>query len=131
MPVLDTSVVFAAADPRDALHSKALKFLTKLGRRYVLATFALIEFDIVLKSRGFSHNERMEKFALLIRDFPAAAKSVHRITPTTLYLAALHGRDFGLEYFDAGVAAEAVEHDGAVISADKAFDIIPSLRRSW
>lgn len=131
MPILDTNVLFAAADPEDPSHRKALNHLTQLGRRNFLATFALIEFDIVLKSRGFSYDQRMEKYTLLLRDFPAAAESVHTISSTTLYLAALHERDFGLEYFDAGVAAEAIEHDGAVISADKSFDNIPSLKRSW
>ncbi len=131
MPVLDTVVLFAAADPEDAFHEKALEHLAKLGTRYVLATSALIEFDIVLKSRGFDYNERMEKFALLIRDFPAAAEAVHRITPATLYLAALHERDFDLDYFDACVAAEAWEHDGIVVSTDESFDVIPDLKRMW
>lgn len=131
MPVLDTAVIFAAADPEDPSHTKALKHLAKLGPKRLLATFALIEFDIVLKSRGYTDENRMEKLALLLRDFPASATSIHPITPATLYAAALNERSFRVDYFDAAVAAEAMEHDGKVVSTDRAFDVIPGLKRIW
>jgi len=39
--------------------------------------------------------------------------------------------EYKLDYFDAGVAAEALQHDGIVISTDKAFDKIPYIKRKW
>jgi len=35
----------------------------------------------------------------------------------------------GLDYFDSLVAAEALEHDGAVVSSDRKFDRVPGLKR--
>ncbi len=36
-----------------------------------------------------------------------------------------------VDYFDAGVAAEAKTLDGAVVSTDRVFDKIAGLRRLW
>ncbi|KPV65422.1 MAG: hypothetical protein AOA65_0163 [Candidatus Bathyarchaeota archaeon BA1] len=36
-----------------------------------------------------------------------------------------------LDYFDAGVAAEALQLDGIVISTDEAFDKVSHIKRSW
>lgn len=36
---------------------------------------------------------------------------------------------FELDYFDALLASEALEHDGEVVSSDRQFDKIPGLRR--
>ena len=49
----------------------AKKHLRLVGEQEVyLGAFALFEFDITLKSRGFTFEERMEKYALLLRDYP-------------------------------------------------------------
>jgi predicted nucleic acid-binding protein len=129
MPILDTVVLFAAADPSDRLHEDGVRHLRKVGGRLLVGTFALMEFDVVLKSRGLSGSERMKEMALLMKDFPDVASSVHPISPSTLYLAALNEREFGLDYFDSLMAAEAGQHDGAMVSSDRAFDTVPNLKR--
>lgn len=129
MPIIDTVVLFAAADRSDRVHLKATAQLRKLGRGLLLGTFALMEFDVVLKSRGFSGKERRDEMTLLTIDFPRVATSVHPITPRTLYLGSLYEERFGLDYFDSLLAAEASEHDGAMVSTDREFDRIPGLRR--
>ncbi len=71
MPVLDTVVLFATADSNDKHHERAKKHLHLIGEPEVyLGAFALFEFDITLKSRGFTSEQRMEKYALLLRDHP-------------------------------------------------------------
>jgi predicted nucleic acid-binding protein len=129
MPILDTVVLFAAADPLDKFHRDGVRQLRKVGGGTQIGTSALMEFDIVLKSRGLSASDRMKEMALLMKDYPNVAFSVHRISPSTLYLAALHEREFGLDYFDALIAAEAAEQDGEVVSSDRAFDSVPNLKR--
>ena len=94
-----------------------------------LGTFALMEFDVVLKSRGFSAKERREEMTLLTIDFPRVSTSMHPISPKTFYLASLYEEQFGLDYFDSLLAAEASEHDGAIVSTDREFERIPGLRR--
>jgi predicted nucleic acid-binding protein len=129
MPILDTVVLFAAADPLDKYHEDGVRHLRKVGGKVLVATCALMEFDIVLKSRGLSASHRMKEMALLLKDYPDVASSVHPVSPATVYLAALHEREFSLDYFDALMAAEAAEHDGEMVSSDRAFDVVPNLKR--
>ena len=130
MPVLDTVVLFAASDEDSGLHNRALGYLEQLEEKNMfIACFALLEFDIVLKSRGFTFEERMERHALLLRDFPKVGEKVLSLNPSTLYLTAKLEKELGLEYFDAGVAAEALQHDGIVVSTDAMFDRVSALTR--
>lgn len=129
MPILDTVVLFAAADSSDRLHESAIEQLRMLGGAQLMGTFALLEFDVVLKSNGFSTKMRMEEVAMLLRDFPLVADATHCASPGTLYRAILCEQEFDLGYFDALLAAEALEHDGKIVSSDRAFDRIPGLRR--
>jgi predicted nucleic acid-binding protein len=124
--------LFAAADSADPQHSKATRHLAELQRpAFLVAGFAMLEFDVVLKSRGLTYDQRMEKHALLLRDFPVASSRIGLVTPQVLYLTARLEKDSQLEYFDAGVAAEALQSDGTVISTDRAFDGVAGLRRVW
>ena len=60
MPVLDTIVLFGAADPRVAHHKKAIDYLARLTEPgYYIAGLAMFEFDVVMKSRSLSFRERM------------------------------------------------------------------------
>ena len=59
MPVLDTIVLFGGMDPRGPSHSVSVRYLRLLENpEYYLAGFAILEYDIVLKSRGFSPRQR-------------------------------------------------------------------------
>ncbi len=97
----------------------------------MISVFALIEFDVVLRSRGLSAQERSEKHALLLFSYPLAAERVTRPSPSTFVLAARLEEDYNLDYFDSLVAADAMMHDGVIISTDVEMDRIPNLRRVW
>ena len=130
MPVLDTVVLFAALSEADPRHKRAVYYMEKLGEEgYYVSAMALVEFDIVLKSRGFSYEERMDIFALLAADYPHA--KISPLSPITFYLAAKIEEEHGLDYFDACVAAEALLLDGVVVSTDEAFDRVAGLKRIW
>ena len=132
MPVLDTVVLFGAADSKDPVHEKSARYMARLAEPdYYLASLALVEFDIVMKSRGLSHRERMLRHALLARDYPASNTKVRTLSPTTLYLAAKIGDEQAIDYFDAGVAAEAKALDGVIVSTDRVFDKLRGLKRLW
>lgn len=132
MPVLDTVVIFGAADSNDRHHDRAKRHLQRIANSEVyLGTFALLEFDIVMKSRGLSFQERMEKHASLLRDYPELSEKMVGVSPATLYLASRLEGEAELEYFDAGVAAEALQLDGTVVSTDRAFDRVEGLKRIW
>ncbi|OLE91974.1 MAG: hypothetical protein AUF79_01190 [Crenarchaeota archaeon 13_1_20CM_2_51_8] len=132
MPVLDTVVLFGTADPKDSAHERSKRFLARLEEPdYYLAGFAMLEFDLVMKSRGFSHGQRMLQHALLAKDYPASTVKVRPLSPTILYLAARIEGEEGTDYFDAGVAAEAKSLDGMIVSTDRIFDGLRELRRIW
>lgn len=132
MPILDTVVLFGAADPKDAVHDKSKRLLARLADPdYYLAGFAMLEFDIVMKSRGFSHGQRMLQHALLAKDYPDSTVKVRPVSPTVLYLSAKIEGEEGTDYFDAGVAAEAESFDGIVVSSDRVFDKLKGLKRIW
>jgi len=132
LPVLDTVVIFGAADSNDRHHDRAKRHLQRIANSEVyLGTFALLEFDIVMKSRGLSFQERMEKHVSLLRDYPELSEKMVGVSPATLYLASRLEGEAELEYFDAGVAAEALQLDGTVVSTDRAFDRVEGLKRIW
>jgi predicted nucleic acid-binding protein len=132
LPVLDTVVIFGAADSNDKHHERSKWHLQRITKPEVyLGTFALLEFDIVMKSRGFSVEERMEKHALLLRDYPDLGGKMAGVSPATLYLASKLEGEAELEYFDAGVAAEALQLDGTIVSTDRTFDRVQGLTRIW
>ena len=132
MPLLDTVVLFGTADSSDRHHEHASKHLRRISApETYLGTFALLEFDIVMKSRGLSFEDRMEKHASLLRDYQELEVKVAALSPAVLYLASRLEKETDLEYFDAGVAAEAIQLDGEVVSTDRAFDRVQGLRRTW
>ena len=132
MPVLDTVVLFASADSKDKHYERAKRHLQRIVEPEVyLGAFALFEFDITLKSRGFTFEERMEKYALLLRDHPPLEGKVTKLSPSTFYLTSRLEKETELEYFDAGIAAEALQLDGSVVSTDRAFEKVEGLTITW
>ncbi|KPV65421.1 MAG: hypothetical protein AOA65_0162 [Candidatus Bathyarchaeota archaeon BA1] len=68
MPVLDTVVLFGVADENDKRHERSTGYMGKLGERdFYIACFALLEFDVILKSCGYSFDDRMERYGLLLK----------------------------------------------------------------
>jgi predicted nucleic acid-binding protein len=132
LPVLDTVVLFATADSNDKHHERARRHLRRVGEPGVyLSALALFEFDITLKSRGFTFEQRMEEYALLLRDYPNLDRKVTTLSPSTFYLTSRLEEETNLEYFDAGIAAEALQLDASVISTDRAFNRVEGLTRTW
>ncbi len=132
MPVLDTVILFGAADPDDPAHKRSVAYLARLGEPgFYLAGFALIEFDIVMKSRGLNYRARMVRHALLARDYPLTTTRVKPLSPEILYLVARMEGEDRIDYFDAGVAAEAKVLDGHVVSTDRVFDRLQGVKRVW
>lgn len=132
MPILDTVVLFGSADTADKQHRKALYHMRRLGDPETwLASFSLVEFDVVLKSRGISYRDRMKRYALMVREFPDVTVKVRRISPAVLYFTASLELQLAMDYFDAAVASEALQYDGIIISTDQVFDKVPGLKRSW
>ena len=93
-----------------------------------MGAFSLFKFDITLKSRGFTFEQGMDEYVL--RDYPLLNRKVAKFSPSTFYLVPRLEEETGLEYFDAGIAAEALQLDGSVVSTDRAFDKVEGLTRT-
>ncbi len=132
MPVLDTEALFGLR-AGDSRHTATHRRLTLLTRRHALLyapDSALLEFQLVLRAE--------EKPAGAIRSALLALKAkllnygiieARTFDIGTLALQAEVEERYGLSYFDSLVAASAKALDGEIVSDDRAFDLVPGLKR--
>ncbi|MHA2370977.1 MAG: PIN domain-containing protein, partial [Candidatus Hodarchaeales archaeon] len=120
MPVLDTMVLFGAADSDDPTHKEAKAYIDKVTPTgdYWLPSFALIEFDLVLRSRGKKAKEKMDIYLLFEKDFSEVSSRCLPINATALYHLARLEDTYRIDYFDAGIVAQALTLDGIVVTKD-------------
>jgi len=118
--LLDTVVLAGALNPADRYHTRAEAHLEGLSRepQLFIPAVVLIEFDLLMKARGYSPSERHETWFELTPKIPTEKI----LSPTTVSAAsaALLEQD-GLAYFDALVAAQAQELDAEVVTTDQAM----------
>jgi len=133
MPVLDTMVLFGAADPEDIIHDQAKAYLNKVTPtgEFWIPSFALIEFDLVLRSKGKDPKERMGTFLLFQKDYSEITSRCLSITSAILYHLARLENNYAIDYFDAGIVAQALALDGIVVTKDKAIKRIPEIETVW
>ena len=129
MPVIDTMILFATADTKHKYHNISKKALESVNDDddWWIPSFALVEFDLTLKSRGFSSEERMEKMTLLILKYPNLNQKILPITPTILHETCRLEDIYQLDYFDAGMAATAINIDGKIATVDKEILRVPEV----
>lgn len=132
MPVIDTIIMFSCADTKSKYHEKGVKYMNEVNNgNCLLPSLALIEFDIALKSRGFSFEERMERQTLLLSDFPNIEKNMIEVSPIVMYNLARLEKEYNLDYFDAGICAQALQIDGIVITPDKKISYVKEINTEW
>ena len=121
MPVIDTMVLFATADTHHKWHMKSKKALQLVNddNNWWIPSFALMEFDLTLKSRNFTSEDRMEKYSLLMLDYPNLNMKVFTITPAILHETSRIEELYTLDYFDAGMVASSLNLDGQIATVDK------------
>ncbi len=129
MPVADTEVLFLLK-PSDPRHKYVLEIFNNLGSSIVVPDTALLEFEVVLRSRGLSTDEI--KKALYAIHLILDKYGVNEIKTINTLLLITHlelMEQYKLSYFDSLIAASALSYDGIIISDDKDFDKIKDLRR--
>ena len=133
MPVIDTMVLFAAANTRGKWHLIGKKALTlvNIDKNWWVPSFSLLEFDLVLKSREYTPGERMEKYSLLLHDFPNIIDASYPVTPLILHEVSRLESVYDLDYFDAGVIATSLALDGKVITKDNQIQKINEVESLW
>lgn len=129
MPVIELDLLIGLVNRDDHLHRIAIKFFEMVRDRMVrdvsIATSALMEYSLVLRSKGIPETEIQRDIALFrsIRNIGEAY-----LTSETLIKATELRMIYGLTYFDSLHAATAILRDGVIISTDKAYSKIDTIK---
>ena len=131
LPVLETDFLKGLIDPSDRLHPQASKAVAKLEEEgWVIASAALLELDLLLKSEGISQSERREVFDALDADL--GNEVFFSLTPhilaAAINLQSTQGASIRDFYFDSLHLATASSLDGVIVSSDAHFRKIPGVR---
>jgi predicted nucleic acid-binding protein len=133
MPVIDTMVLFAAANTTDRWHliGKKALLLVNTDMNWWVPSFSLLEFDLILKSRGQTPEQRMEKYGLLLHDYPNIIEASYPVTPLIMHEVGRLESVYELDYFDAGVIATSLALDGKVATKDRQIQKVSEVELVW
>jgi len=128
MPVADTELLFAL-NPKDRKHEKVLKMLSG-NLRIRIPDTAILEFVVVLRARG-RKSEEIQAALKALKDLMDRylLKEAKTIDAELFMKQAEIEERYKLSFFDSLIASSALKLDKTVISDDKAFDVVPELRR--
>lgn len=119
MEIVDTVYLVALLNPDDPKHEEAVELLSDLGTSRRVSQAALIELDLLMKSRGFTIEERRNAWLVLTRVIPEEA--VELLAPKVFAVAVELYESEGLDYFDALVAAQCVVRNAKPVTTDIAI----------
>jgi len=128
MNLLDTVVLVAALNPKNEAHDRAVEFMNLLeneGEDTFLPMSALIEFDLVMKGRKYSPNQRRAAFSWLSFLVPEN-KIISNSSPSLVV--AIELQEIGLSYFDSMISALAIEKNATILTSDKMISKVASTR---
>ncbi|MHC1628370.1 MAG: type II toxin-antitoxin system VapC family toxin [Candidatus Nezhaarchaeales archaeon] len=129
MPIIELDVMIAFVNASDKLHSIATMIFNKIIngelRDIAIPTSAYMEYELILKSRGYSEDtiqSDIQAFKRItnLKEIPLTSK--------ILIEASKLRKNYNLTYFDSLHAASALQHDKTIISTDKAYQTIPKLK---
>jgi len=132
LPVLDTEVIFGL-NPKDKNHTSTLKMLHELSKKeeqIFAPDTSIYEFQSVL--RGLNKKPSEVKLALISLKQAFGDSNIEEVRTIgigTIVLQCEFEERYGLSYFDSLIAASAFVVDKVIVSNDRAFDKVPSLRR--
>ena len=130
MPVIELDMLIALVNISDELHRVAdllFKMIVEGKLRGVrIATSALLEYELVLRSRGYQEREVRKDIEAFSRIRNLGEQP---LTAETVILASRMREKYGLSYFDSLHCASAVLYDGKLLSVDEAYDSVPEVAR--
>ncbi len=130
MPVIELDMLIALVNKSDKLHKVASGLFQAItsGRlkEMKLASSALLEYELVLRSRGYSEKDirgDIEAFKLI----PNLKEAF--LTSEVIVKASSLREKYSLTYFDSLHCATAMLYDGKIVASDNAYDNVPEVRR--
>ena len=131
MPLIETDLLKAYLDPRDDLHEASVTAfeLLKGPGEYAVSSASLLELDLILKSAGFTGDERNQVFKTLKMRLLKA--KIVAMRPETISHAIILQEKYKQShfYFDSLDLGLAMSHDGSIVSSDEVFDAIQEVER--
>ncbi len=126
MEIVDTVYLVAYFKPSDPLHEDAVSIIENLGDGRVISQTSLIEFDLLMKTRGLSSDERLKAWFVLYKLIDI--DTIEPVTPLDIIVATYLTTDFKLDYFDALIAAQCMVRKAKPLTTDKEIIDIVSRR---
>jgi len=129
MPIIELDILIAFVNKADKLHNVAIEIFNKITtgelKGIIVPTSAYIEYELILKSRGYSEDD--------VRSDIEAFKRVKNLgevplTSNIIVKASKLRETYGLTYFDSLHAASALLYDKTIISIDEAYRRVPKLK---
>ena len=127
MQLLDTIVLVGSMNTHSEYHSEASKHLNLVNEdaeTFVPLT-TLIEFDLVMKGRNYTFNQRKDAFDWLT-NFVPETKIVPSSVGSLKIAAGLE--ETGMGYFDALISAIAIEKDAIVLTPDEEISKVAKIK---
>jgi len=126
--IVDTVYIIAYLRPSDPLHHVAKKVIESLGNQRKVSQAALIELDLLMKSRGLTTVERLKTWTLLGAIIPA--EGIEVLTPDDFAMATVLIENHMLDYFDSLVAAQCIIRGARPLTTDEdILDVISKTTR--
>ncbi len=125
MEIVDTVYLVAYFRPSDPLHRKSREVLGGLEVDRKVSQAALVEFDLLMKSRGLGFKERVKVWHVLRGAI--MPESVELLTPLDMGIAAYLAEVWGMDYFDSLIAAQCVSRGAKPLTTDR--EIIDAVQR--
>ena len=117
MEIIDTVYLIAYFRPSDPLHENAIAYLENLGDDRVVSQASLIEFDLLMKTRGLE-SEEMRKTWLILHKL-IDASTIEPVTPLDMAIATYLVTTYNLDYFDSLISAQCIVREAKPLTTDK------------
>lgn len=129
MPIIELDLLIALVNREDGLHESASRLFEAAAKgrigKITIAASALIEYELILRSRGYSEEDIAADIKALTK-----IKNIEEapINSKVILAASSLRKKYPLTYFDSLHAATAILHDREIISTDKAYREIKELK---
>jgi predicted nucleic-acid-binding protein len=124
MRLIDTVVLVGYLNPKDREHKRSRDHITNItteGSDLFVPNTTLLETDLVMKIREYTHSEREVSWCALESKVPTSR--VLQNSVSSIY-SALRYQEQGLDYFDSLITSLARETNSTVITTDKRIGTI-------
>ncbi len=128
MRLLDTVAIVGYLNPGDKVHRRSVEHINSVASDadVFVPNLSVMEGDLVMKIRGYTHSEREISWRALESKIPSS-----KIVPNSIssVYSALKLQEEGMDYYDSLISSLARETNSVVITTDK--DIEAVVETDW